>query len=284
MVEAAPNENASDKAKENTAKKYRVEILSTEILEESIIDGVKVVKYKQKIKQIDKPTMKDFLEDSKGYIAFLESEYGEEGKKMVAEKIANFAKSQATSTDEYEIETVKYGDQSIIFEPKTHEYPWSSSTIKDPINIVFKGNGNSGNAKTVIDNNASHGWKGASGWPQYVQVDETIHGGISYWSVSGDQLEEGSYYGERYHLRIFNGGDDSHGQFDKWSLGAVHKETWNGSGHTLNSNTWETSESELKSDLTGATGVSSVSTINLSNSGYYQGYWNGGVAGLITLN
>ncbi len=59
MADAAPNENANDNAK----RTYEVEVLSTEILEESIIDGVKVTKFKQIVKQTDMPTMKDFIDD-----------------------------------------------------------------------------------------------------------------------------------------------------------------------------------------------------------------------------
>lgn len=275
MAEAAPNENANDKAKDRF--NYQVEVLSTTILSEETVDGEKVTHFKQQIRQTDLPTMKEFKEMNADYFELLT---GEEQSQIIAEFAKNIRNVQEIS----EIETVKYGEKSIVFQPYTKEWPWSSSTIKDPINILFKGNGNSAQADSIVDSYASHGWKNASGGPQWVFVDETSHGGSAYWSYSWDQLEEGSYYGERYHLRIFNGGNSAHDSFDKWSIGAVHKETWNGSGHTLASNAWETSESHLKSDLSGATGVTSVSTINLSNSGYYQSIWNGGVAGLVTLS
>lgn len=287
MADAAPNENANDKAKDRY--NYKVDVLSKTKLSESMIDGIKITHFKYNLKQTDYPTVAEFKELNADYFAFLESEFGVDGKKQVAQMMSEFEKNRPTEPQVFEIDAVKYGDHSISFQPVTKQWPWGSSTTKDPINMVFKGNGNSAQADSVIDNYASHGWGNANGAPQWVWVDETAHGGIAYWSLSIDQLEEGSYFGTRYHLRIFNGGDDSHGQFDKWSIGAVHRETWNSNTneHDLLSNAWEISESHLKGDLTGKTGVISVGTMNLSNSGSYgspTSYWNGGVAGLVDLS
>jgi len=282
MAEAAPNENANDKAKDRF--NYKVDVLEKTKLSEEVLNGIKVTHFKQKVMQADFPTVSEFKEANADYFEFLESEFGTEGKKQTAEIISEYAKNRPTGPQVYELDTVKYGDHSISFQPVTKEWPWGSSAEKDPINIVFEGNGNQGDAYDVVDDHASHGWKYAQGAPQWVWVDETSHGGIAYWSFSGNQLEEGDYDGTRYHLRIFNGGDDSHGQFDKWSIGAVHKETWNGSSHDLVSNTWEISESHLKSDLTGATGVVGIGSMWLANNGYFQGEWNGGAARLVELS
>lgn len=279
FAQADVNDNTKDK------QTQQVEIVSKTILSEDVLDGVKVTHFKHKLKQTDFLTVEEYTKMNADYFAFLESDLGViEGKQLQSQMISEFAKNRPTGPQEFEINTVKYGDHSITFQPYTKEWPWGSSATKDPINMVFKGDGNAVDAENIIDSYASHGWKNAQGGQQWVFVDETSHGGIAYWSWSGYQLEEGDYYGERYHLRLFNGGDDSHGQYGEWSVGAVHKENWNGFGHTLVSNAWEVSESHLKSDLTGKTGVTSVGTMNLSNSGYYQGIWNGGVAGLVTLS
>jgi len=280
FAQAAPNENANDKAKENTAKKYHVEVLSKEIIDESIEDGVKVVKYKQKIRQLDIPTLKDFMDDNQEYINFLESKYGEEGKKMVAKEIAKYAKFEANFSEDREFETVKYGDHSITFIPVTQDF-WG--TWKDPINMVFKGDGRASEVKSKIDYNAPHSWHSAAGWTQYAFIDETSHGGSAYWQSNNFQLEEGDW-DDRYHLRIFNGGDDSHGEFDYWSIGAVHRETWSGTQHVLYSDGWEIAESHLKSDLSSTSGILSVGSMWLANSGTYgspTSAWNGGAGGLI---
>lgn len=279
FANAAPSENANDNAK----RTYEVEVLSTEILEESIVDGVKVTKFKQIVRQTDMPTMKDFIDDNQEYFDFLVSEFGTEGHELVGQAKAEFAKDMANTKDQYEIEVMKYGDKSITLEPKTRASASFGGTIKDPINIVFYNDGRASEAELKIDSNAPHGWKNAWGATQYVYVDETSHGGSAHWQSNNFQLEEGSYFGTRQHLRIFDGGNSAHDSFKYWSVGATHKETWNGSGHTLVSNAWETSESHLKSDLSSTSGILSVGTINLSNSGYYQGHWNGGVAGYIKV-
>lgn len=279
MADATPNENANDNAK----RIFEVEVLSTEILEESTIDGIKVTKFKQIVKQTDMPTLKNIIDDNEEYFDFLVAEFGSEGEKMVAKAKAEFASDLENTKEQYEIEVMKYGDQSISFEPKTRSSASFSGTIKDPINIVFYNDGRVSEVNSVIYNNVSDSWYTASGGTQYVYVDETSHGGTAHWQSNDSQLEEGSYTETRYHLRVFNGGDSDHDSFKKWSIGAVHKETWNGSGHTLDDNSWETSESHLKSDLTSVSGIDSVGTINLSNSGYYQGHWNGGVAGYIKV-
>ena len=134
---------------------------------------------KQTVKQTDMPTMKDFIDDNQEYFDFLVAEFGKDGHKMVGQAKSEFARDLGNSKEQYEIEVVKYGDQSITFEPKTRASASSSGTIKDPINIVFYHDGRASEAELKIDSNAPHGWKNASGGTQYVYVDETSHGGIS---------------------------------------------------------------------------------------------------------
>ncbi len=284
MAEAAPNENANDKAKET--KKYRVDVLSTEILEESVVNGVKITKLKHTIKPIDKYTMKDFKDDNKDYFEFLRNEGGEAGNKLVGQAIAEFAKSQKNDKEQYEIEVMKYGDQSISFESVTRDGASFSANIKDPINFVYHDDARPTEIRNVIDYNAPDGWKNAWGGTQYVYVDESIHGGIAYFHANAYQFEEGSYFSDRVHTRIFEGGDDTHGSFDYWSIGSTHEEWWNGSGHTLYQNTWETTEDHLISDLTGTSGVGSISSIYLGNSGGYgsnPSSYNDGYAAYIQI-
>ena len=273
MADAAPNENANDKAKENTTKKYRVDVLSTEILEESVVDGVKITKLKHTVKPIDIYTMKDFMDDNKEYFEFLKNEAGENGNKIVAQAISEFAKSQENAKEQYDIEVMKYGDTSISFEAFTRDGASFSANPKDPINFVFHDDARPTEVRNVINYNISpDDWENASGGVQYVYVDESIHGGIAYFHANAYQFQDGSYFGDRYHVRIFEGGDDTHGSFDYWSLGASHREWWQGSClcHVNYHNSWEQSESHLKSDLTGTTGVGTVSSIYLGNTGSFN--------------
>jgi len=75
-VKAAPNENANDKVK----RTYQVNVLSTEIIDEYYVDGIKITKFKQIVKQTDMPTMKDFISDNQEYFDFLIDELGSDGK------------------------------------------------------------------------------------------------------------------------------------------------------------------------------------------------------------
>ena len=282
MADAAPNENASDKAKDRY--NYKVEVLSKTITSEEIVDGMKITHFKQKVKQTDFPTVKEFKEMNADYFAYLKSELGVEGKKLQAQMIADFAKNRPTGSQVYEIDTMKFGEKSIVLTTSTYEAPWAPFIVKDPINMLFIGDGNSADVFNLIKNDASDDWVPALGSPQFIFVDETSHGGIAYWSSSNLQLEEGDFFGERYHLRLFNGGDSAHDIFGKWSVGAIHKETWNNFGHDLVSNTWEISESHLKDDLVGAPGIVATGTVNFGNSGIYQEENNNGLAYLALLS
>ena len=269
MAEAAPNENANDKAKENTIKKYRVDVLSSEIIDESFVNGIKITKLKHTVKPIDVYTMKDFMDDNKDYFKFLKREAGENGNKFVAQAIAEFAKSQENAKDQYEVEVMKYGEHSISFEAFTRDGGSFSANVKDPVNFLYHDDARPIQIESIIDNNAPHGWKNAWGGTQYVYVDESIHGGLAYFHIQKYDLEEGSYFTDRVHTRIFEGGQDTHGTFGYWSLGTTHEEWWNGAGHTLYVDTWETTEDHLISDLTGIPGVGTISSIYLANSGNY---------------
>ena len=195
--------------------------------------------------------------------------------KEIEEKIAN-------SKETYQIEVTKIGDHSISFESVTRDWPSTSGTAKDPINLVFYNNGNQPAVDNVFLNQAPHNWTMSSGGLQWTFVDETAHGGNAFWSF-GYGYKEGSY-SDRYHVRIFNGGDDTHtGGFDEWSIGAAHRENCTPSCHTHYSNSWEVSASHPSSDMAASSGVISVGTVNIGNAGTYQGIYNNGIAQLVNV-
>ena len=113
MIDAVPSENTND----NTTRTYEVEVISTEILDESYVDGVKVTKYKQTVRQTDMPTLKDFTEDNREYFDFLIDEYGQEGRNLVEQTKSEFTTDIENVRDQYEIEVMEYGEHSITFEP-----------------------------------------------------------------------------------------------------------------------------------------------------------------------
>jgi len=276
MAEAAPNENASDKAKDRF--NYKVEILEKIQTSQKYVDGVKITTFTSTIKQTEFPTVQDFKDMNEENFKSLDIETQ---NKLISE----FETKLANVPEVYEIQTTKVGEHSITAEWFTRDFPSAFlGTIKDPANMIFRGNANDNDVEAIVDSYASHGWQDAVGGPQWLFVDETAHGGWAYWAYGYYNVQEGCDTCDRYHMRIFDGGNDSHGYYGNWSVGAVHKETWNGSSHDIVSNGWEIAESHLKGDLLGATGISYTGTLWLNNQGPFQGETNSGYARLFTLS
>lgn len=265
-------------------KVYRVEVLSKEVIDTSYSGDTKIVKMKETIKLLDKPTLDDLIADNQDYINFLESEFGEKGKEMVKVYKQELKEIADNIQEEITIEVVKEGDHSITYGTTTRDAP--NGNIKDPVDYRFWNNGHPNDVAFVIDTYASHAWGPTTGSTQYLYIDNTSHGGSAVWVSDSKQLREGNFYGSgTYHLRVFNGGYDSHGIFGLWSIGAVHKETWNTGClcHTIDSNGWELAETELKNDLTGKTRVGAIGTTSMNNAGTYQGSYNDGTGRTINI-
>jgi hypothetical protein len=79
------------------------------------------------------------------------------------------------------------------------------------------------------------------------------------------QLENGSYWTTRYHIRIFDGGTDPDWA-DEWSDANVHWEhwVWWPPGHVVDS--YEQAENFVKNDFQGKWFVGSIWYTDLSNS------------------
>ena len=132
----------------------------------------------------------------------------------------------------------------------------------------------------------------------YVSLDTSVYpvpdiDPLELWNlndviIDGTVIEKESLQDEngrefletRYHVRVFSGSYDSHGTYDEWSIGNVHKETWYGacSCHEIDSDGWELAEDELKDDMNGKTGVGTIGRTWLGNNDEYQGEDNDGYA------
>lgn len=260
---------------DQSPSKYEVEILSKEKIDEAVIDGIKVVQFRETIRLINIPTEEDLLSDNKEYLDQLEDNAGKEAadrKRQQIRKIADNMKEEIT------IDVVKVGNHSITFGVETYDSP--NGNIKDPVNMLWYDSGYASNVEGIIDDYADHGWEDATGGTQYVYIDNTEHGGIAYWQEDSYQLQEGEFLETRYHVRVFDGSYDGHGTYGEWSVGGVHKETWDGSCscHKIDSDGWEVAEDELKNDMDGKTGVGTISSNSIGNDGTYQGEENDGYA------
>jgi len=243
---------------------YRVEILSKEIIDTSYIGDTKVTKMRETIRLIDKPSLKDLVRDNQKYFDYLELEFGEEGRKIVNSKIQELNQTIANMPEEMTVDLIKLGEHSILFDVFTRDAPMG--TIKDPVNFLFWNNGHQDNVQSIIKNNALHNWNDVSSGTQYVLIDKTAHGGSVEWIPNFYQLTEGTPL-EQYHVRVFNGGYDSHNEFAEWSLGAVHYEKAEGFPpvHVIQPDGWDLGESELRNDLDGQLGVGFIDIEDLQN-------------------
>lgn len=243
---------------------HRVEILSKEIIDTFYVDGTKVTKIKETIRLIEKPTLQDLIQDNQKYFDYLELEFGEEGKKIVNLRIQELNQTIANMPEEMTVDLIKLGEHSILFDVFTRD--GMMGNIKDPVNFLFWNNGQQDNVHSVIKNNALHNWDDVFSLTQYVLIDNTAHGGSAEWRPNFYQLTEGTPL-EQYHVRVFDGGYDTHNEFAEWSLGAVHYEKLEGvpPDHVIQPNGWDLGEAELRNDLTGQLGVGFIDTDDLQN-------------------
>lgn len=70
----------------NTPDFYRAEVLSKEIMGTLNVDGIKVEQIRETVRIIDKSTVEDLVSVNKKYFDYLESEFGDEGRKMIEDK------------------------------------------------------------------------------------------------------------------------------------------------------------------------------------------------------
>jgi hypothetical protein len=171
---------------------------------------------------------------------------------------------------------VKVGERCITFWAYTNDVE-SFVDPKDPINLVFYNTGGAWNVQYDMMYRLTNKWSGAVGWDHYTYIDNTANGGTAYWQRNNYQLQYGSYWSTRHHIRIFNGGYDPHWA-DDWSIASVHYEYWNGQTHIVTS--YEGSETFVKNDFADEGFVGEIWYANLYNSGIGD---NNGYAPVIEL-
>lgn len=172
-------------------------------------------------------------------------------------------------------------------------YPYDTPTpaftddnrLRDPINLAFWDHGD---VAVVRGHLIQLGWSNCFGGTKYAFVEDNHAGGHSErWEAPNFQICKGSFFGTRYHIRLYDGYSDPDG-FHDWTLGQVHKEVWSWSklNHVVIS--WENAESLVRSDFTGRSYTSSIYLSSLDNAGYFGQYdpqpYNDGLATFIGVN
>jgi hypothetical protein len=281
---AAPKDDKADEAKkvakeiardiakktnEKTPKKIPVEIMSEEIVEERTLEnGMKVVEIKQKIrmKKID-----------------IEKALDEEMRKELGKKL-----DELPEVIELEVNVVKTGFGSITYGNELYKTLACIDTVpvsaSDPVNLIFYNVGSAWDVQYDMQNWLTYQWSGdADGCNLMAYIDNTAHGGSATWIQQHYQLEYGNYETTRRHIRIFDGGYDTHGEYGDYSIAGVHYEEWVGLPQGHNVLSWEDAESFVADDFADEDFVGQVYGVDIGNEGYYQGVWNDGEAQYIEL-
>ncbi|SFL39198.1 hypothetical protein SAMN04487950_3606 [Halogranum rubrum] len=163
--------------------------------------------------------------------------------------------ASATQTEEQIDATPNVKFVNVYINGTTKLWPYTSrekdfSTLTLPINVVFHEDADTvrrlfvasnedsdsqwttktPSNETVILNGTSTRWSESDGATRYTYV-ETESGGV--WKDETYQLHDGSYFGTRYHLRLYEGGTPT----KRWTAVQAHHEHWDWFRlrHTVNS-------------------------------------------------
>lgn len=160
----------------------------------------------------------------------------------------------------------------------------NDNSVREPINLVFWWEGDAAVVNHHFINDLDNGWYNCAGqgFNKYAFVEDNHFGGHSEkWELQNYQVCAGSYFGTRYHVRIFDGYYDPHTR-RHWSIAAAHLEVfecgWFSCWHRVTS--WDIAESYVSNDFADESFVASMQSWYLGNSGYFgdrdpQPYNNG---------
>ncbi|KCZ71776.1 hypothetical protein ANME2D_01831 [Candidatus Methanoperedens nitroreducens] len=215
-----------------------------------------------KVVTTEKQTRDDLEKDNKEHIDFLKKNLGPETAKKIADRyFTDRVEELKKLPKEVKIQLIELGNNSPQLWPYTSET--NGSFIKqDPINLIFYRTGSAWDVQYDMQNWLTNEWEGASGWTQYTYIGTTNNG--LNWRRDDYQLQNGSYWGTRYHIRIFDGGVDPDWA-NEWSDANVHKEHWDWSKLTHVVDSFEQAESFVRNDFQGKGFVGSIWYANLNN-------------------
>lgn len=207
-------------------------------------------------------TKEEFYNSNSEYYAFLSENIGEKAATKMLDEAYNSssgANNQLGSIDDivpYDVTTgiVQVQGDSVYLWPFTNGQS-NMNSHNGCVNAIFY-------YKTVPE--IANELKNSGHWHKAIGSTEWgLHGDnptYMTWSSSpgGDndgnyQLEDGSYFGTRYHLALFDGDYESnHGM--NWCYGNAHYEYWdtmgpNGPNHYLYSNSFDEGENHVRSTV-----------------------------------
>ncbi|WFN36588.1 hypothetical protein L1994_10670 [Methanomicrobium antiquum] len=220
-------------------------------------------------KKYDKPMTKaQFEEENAEYIKFLYSQFGDQAKKMIDHKysssVGDLTKVSTTTS------IIHIGSNDMYLWPCINAQT-STSASEGQINVIFFDK-TVDEVKSIL---SQKGWGNALGWSRWGLHGSNLNNMIWTKSVGedaigSDQVEDGSYFGNRYHLVLIDGHHSSSIN-DDWCYGDCHYEIFTGLGHEPMPDSENTGRDHLYSDLLNE---ASASWIYLQNpwDGFFDGW------------
>lgn len=192
----------------------------------------------------------EFEKANAEYIKFLEKNFNQT---VVDEMVDNeYKKSQKEMSSSSTAQTtsvppvIQIGGYDIYLWPYTNSAS-NGNSFTGTINLIFYGMTNS-QVANYFKNNGYAKYHDAEGWTEYGYHGESLS--AMQWtsspSLSPYQLEDGSYFGDRYHLILISG-DYSLSLGKNWCYGQTHYEYWSTTAltHYIYPNGFDTAKAHL---------------------------------------
>jgi hypothetical protein len=220
-------------------------------------------------------TKEQFIASNQRYIDALAEKFGKDrANKMADEEYARII----GKTTGMKTASVSYVSSNVLQISGYDIYLWpyhsESQSLTDPattpITFVFYHD-----AITLMSYLSSHSWGvtyvGWNEWGEHGSSSSSLHWtdsnlGTGLWG----QLQQGSEFGDRYHV-IITAGDYSSSLGRYWAYGNCHHEYYSNGQHLVYSNGWNEGRSTLYSTLSGGYSAYWVALYN-SVTGYWDGW------------
>jgi len=216
-------------------------------------------------------TKEQFIKSNKKNIEFLSQQFGKEAaQKMTNEQYTHLTQNSRLLLQYVPPNVLQIWGYDVYLWPYQSQSASTNDQSASPVNFIVFNN----NAFQVENYLLNHGWEAAQGWDEWgfhgrsrssLHWTDSTYGGYIF-----TQVQDGSYWGSRYHAVLING-DYSNSLRNSWSYGNCHHEYWNGATHIIYANGWNDGRNRIYSSLSGTSSTYWVALYN-SVSGYFDGW------------
>jgi hypothetical protein len=259
------------------------EILSTEEHGSQFFSNISMSNLSSKIVGYVSPDMnvnmskEEFLKINAPHIKFLRKSLSQSDVDQMMETaynkaINNDVKSASTGSSKSINSIVQIGGYDIVLWPYSNTAQ-NTNAYSGSVNLFFFGMTKS-QVVNYMENSAAILYSDADGTQEFGIRGPSV-GSMSWTSVPMHyQLQDGSYFGTRYHLIVFEG-DYSSSLQENWCYGQTHKEYWSwinpGPDHFLYGNAFDLARTHFNQAMNGAKPMSSMYLYS-EYPGYADGY------------